>query len=93
MAPKRQRRQNRDHTPDLETNIAPGAPDDPRREDATDSPPPRANRENISAGGGFTPAEDGCNPQHPIHDEDQEDADSSVYEREIDRLNAAVQRR
>jgi hypothetical protein len=40
--------------------------------------------------GGFTPKPDGGVDQHPIHDEDQEDAEPSDYEREIDRLDAAV---
>ena len=45
------------------------------------------------AGGGFTPTEDGGNPQHPIHDEDQEDKTPSDYEREIDRLDDSIERR
>jgi hypothetical protein len=40
--------------------------------------------------GGFTPLIDGGVDQHPIHDEDQEDAEPSDYEREIDRLDASV---
>ena len=40
--------------------------------------------------GGLTPRPDGGVSQHPIHDEDQEDATSSDYEREIDRLDAAA---
>ena len=40
--------------------------------------------------GGFTPKIDGGVDQHPIHDEDQEDATPSDYEREIDRLDAAT---
>jgi len=39
--------------------------------------------------GGFTPKPDGGVGQHPIHDEDQEDAEPSDYERELDRLDAA----
>jgi hypothetical protein len=39
---------------------------------------------------GFTPLTDGGVHQHPLHDEDQEDAEPSDYEREIDRLDAAV---
>jgi hypothetical protein len=41
-------------------------------------------------GGGFTPRADGGNNQHPIHDEDQEDATPDDYEREIDRLDQAM---
>jgi hypothetical protein len=33
---------------------------------------------------------DGGNEQHPIHDEDQEDAGPDDYEREIDRLDQAI---
>ena len=45
------------------------------------------------AGGGFTPRADGGNEQHPIHDEDQEDASPSYYEREIARLHAVIRDR
>ena len=44
-------------------------------------------------GGGFTPRADGGNDQHPVHDEDQEDATPDDYEREIDRLDQAVRDR
>jgi hypothetical protein len=47
----------------------------------------------VPAGGGFTPSPDGGNDQHPIHDEDQEDATPDDYEREIDRLDAATRAR
>ena len=47
----------------------------------------------IPVGGGVTPAEDGGNPQHPIHDEDQEDRTPGDYERELDRLDAAISER
>jgi hypothetical protein len=40
--------------------------------------------------GGVTPRPDGGIDQHPIHDEDQEDATPSDYEREMDRLDAAA---
>ena len=40
--------------------------------------------------GGTTPLIDGGVGQHPIHDEDQDDAKPSDYEREIDRLDAAA---
>ncbi|HEY7230103.1 MAG TPA: hypothetical protein VH558_07015 [Pseudolabrys sp.] len=92
----RKRRQ----TPDLETNTPPDAlRDDLRRRDQRQTPPdsipPRDGEESgeVSAGGGFTPASDGGNAQHPIHDDDQEDATSNDYEREIDRLDAAARAR
>jgi len=40
--------------------------------------------------GGVTPRSDGGVDQHPVHDEDQEDATPSDYEREMDRLDAAA---
>ena len=90
----RQRRKAPDEA-DLETNIAPEAlRDDLRREGQRptppDSMPPRDDERQgaVPAGGGFTPALDGGNDQHPIHDEDQEDATPDDYEREIDRLDA-----
>ena len=43
-----------------------------------------------AVGGGFTPRIDGGNEQHPVHDEDQEDAGPDDYEREIDRLDQAI---
>jgi hypothetical protein len=95
MAPRKRKR-----TSDLETNVAPDAlPDDLRRDERQDAPPdsmpPRdLRREGAKpAGGGFTPSEDGGNPQHPVHDEDQEDKGSGAYEREINRLDAAVRSR
>lgn len=90
MAPKTKRQPGED---DLETNIAPAAL---RREDlpatTPDSMPPRQTGRDGGkpAGGGFTPAVDGGNPQHPVHDEDEEDAEPSDYERELDRLAAAA---
>jgi hypothetical protein len=90
--PRRRRR-----SPDLETNVPPDAlRDDLRRRDKRRSPPdsiPASGDKpvgNVPAGGGFTPAQDGGNAQHPIHDEDRDDATPSDYEREIDRLDAAV---
>ena len=95
----RQRRQAPDEV-DLETNVAPDAlRDDLRRQDQRptppDSMPPRGNGRlgEVPAGGGFTPTPDGGNEQHPIHDEDQEDATSDDYEREIDRLDAGTRGR
>jgi len=93
MAPRTGKRRESD----LETNVAPDAlPDGLRREDQPATPPDslpprgRAREGEKQAGGGFTPAADGGNAQHPIHDEDQEDAGPSDYEREIDRLDAAA---
>ena len=93
MAPRTGKRRESD----LETNVAPDAlPDDLRREDQPATPPDslpprgRARAGEKQAGGGFTPAADGGNAQHPIHDEDQEDAGPSDYEREIDRLDSAA---
>lgn len=89
--PRRRRR-----APDLETNTAPDLlHDDLRRRDQSETPPdsmpPDEERKGEEpAGGGFTPREHGGNPQHPVHDENQEDASSSPYEREIDRLDAAT---
>ena len=98
-AKPRRRRQSPDEA-DLETNIAPDAlRDDLRRHDQRptppDSMPPRDDERpgEVPAGGGFTPAPDGGNEQHPIHDEDQEDATPDDYEREIDRLDAATRAR
>ena len=93
--PKEPRRRAPDEA-DLETNIAPDAlRDDMRRRDQPptppDSMPPRDGE--VPVGGGFTPAPDGGNEQHPIHDEDQEDATPDDYEREIDRLDAATRAR
>lgn len=90
----RQRRRAPDEA-DLETNVAPDALRDDLRRDQQptppDSMPPRAEERTgeVPVGGGFTPTPDGGNDQHPIHDEDQEDATSSDYEREVDRLDAA----
>ena len=85
---------------DLETNIAPDAlRDDLRRRDQQETPPdsmpPRDDERpgEVPAGGGFTPTPDGGNDQHPIHDEDQEDATPDDYEREIDRLDAVTRAR
>lgn len=92
----RQRRQAPGQA-DLETNIAPDTlRDELRRRDQSQSPPdsvpPREDDRTgeVPAGGGFTPAPDGGNAQHPLHDEDQDDATPSDYEREIDRLDAAT---
>ena len=84
----RRPRQKRDQAPDVETNTRPDVlRDDLRRRDQreapTDSMPPRTDQSpgEEPAGGG--------NRQHPVHDEDQEDATSSDYEREINRLDTA----
>ena len=94
MPPRRKPRP----APDLETNTGPGASDDLRRRDPGNSPPdsmpPReSGRDREPAGGGFSPSEDGGNPQHPVHDEDQEDRTAADYEREIDRLDDSIERR
>lgn len=95
MAPKTKKQRREDN---LETNVA-DAPDALRREDlpetTPDSMPPRQTGKDGDkpAGGGFTPATDGGNPQHPVHDEDQGDAEPSDYERELDRLAAAAIKR
>ncbi|MGB7716985.1 MAG: hypothetical protein WBL81_18755 [Pseudolabrys sp.] len=93
--PRRRRR-----APDLETNTAPDLlHDDLRRRDQRETPPdsmPPGDEERTGeepAGGGFTPRADGGNEQHPIHDEDQEDASPSYYEREIARLHAGIRDR
>ena len=93
--PRRRRR-----APDLETNTAPDLlHDDLRRRDQRETPPdsmPPGDEERTGeepAGGGFTPRADGGNEQHPIHDEDQEDASPGYYEREIDRLDAVIRDR
>jgi hypothetical protein len=92
--PKKTRRSGRE--PDLETNIAPDLlRDDLRRRDQRQTPdesmPPRVDDHSSeeAVGGGFTPKVDGGNEQHPIHDEDQEDAAPEDYEQEIDRLDDA----
>ena len=84
----------------LETNISPDAlRDDVRRRDQPptlpDSVPPRDDERpgEVPVGGGFTPTPDGGNEQHPIHDEDQEDATPDDYESEIDRLDQASRTR
>lgn len=81
--------------PDLETNTAPDLPDEDRRRDLPETRPEtlgeRANRgEEIPAGGGFTPTEDGGNDDHPVHDEDEEDMEPDDYEREIDQFDGPV---
>jgi hypothetical protein len=75
---------------------ADAAPDELRRTDQgptrpDELPEPEGGRitEDV-VGGGTTPRPDGGIDQHPIHDEDQEDATPSDYEREIDRLDAAA---
>ena len=90
--PRRGRR-----APDLETNTAPDLlHDDLRRRT---SPKhllrcrPTKSEKAKSRRAAFTPKADGGNSDHPIHDEDQEDASPSYYEREIDRLDAAIRDR
>jgi len=78
--------------PDLETNTAPDLIDEDRRRDLPQTRPDTLGDtgEAIPAGGGFTPAEDGGNPDHPVHDEDEEDLMPEDYEREIDSLDGPV---
>lgn len=90
--PRKQRREL-----DLETNTAPDLlRDDLRRRDQRrtppDSLPPRdeSHTGEEPAGGGYTPTPDGGNSQHPIHDDDEEDATPNTYEREIARLDTAA---
>src|SRR5262249_25287060 len=88
--PRRRRK-----APDLETNTAPDQLPNGLRQGQRQTPPdsmPGGEAED-PVGGGFTPKADGGNEQHPIHDEDQEDATSDDYEREIDRLDEAVRSR
>ena len=96
--PDQKRRRRR--APDLETNPAPDLlRDDLRRRDQQQTPPdsmPPSEEERPgeeAVGGGFTPRADGGNEQHPVHDEDQEDATPDDYEREIDRLDEAIRAR
>lgn len=65
------------------TDLGATRPDDLPDVDSSEVP-------DVAAGGGYSPQPDGGVDQHPIHDEDQEDAGPSDYEREIDRLDAAV---
>jgi len=74
-------------------------PDDLRRTDAPEVPseeipPPESGEGLVPAGGGYTPEEDGGNENHPMHDADpDDDADTSIYEREVSRVDAATKRR
>ena len=63
-----------------------------RRPDSM-APDEKVAEEADPVGGGFTPRADGGNDQHPVHDEDHEDATPDDYEREIDRLDRAVRDR
>lgn len=92
----RNKKQQPGRAPDLETNIAPDLlRDDLRRRDQRRTPdksmPPRDEDRSAedAVGGGFTPKADGGNEQHPIYDEDQEDAAPEDYENEIDQLDDA----
>jgi hypothetical protein len=83
--PRRRRK-----APDVEANTPPDPlTDDLRRTDPSQTPPDSMPPDE-GVGGGFTPRADGGNNQHPIHDEDQEDATPDDYEREIDRLDQAM---
>jgi len=94
MTPKNQPRPTADFAPDT----APDLIDEDRRRDLPEIRPEElderaARGEEIPAGGGFSPTEDGGNPQHPVHDEDEEDMMPEDYEREIDSIDGAVDKR
>lgn len=82
----------------IKTNMSPAdaMPADTRRTDPASTRPddlPDVEGGRLAqdvVGGGTTPRSDGGVGQHPVHDEDQEDATPSDYEREIDRLDAAT---
>lgn len=80
--------------PDLESNTAPDILDEDRRRDLPESRPDtlgeRGEGEEAPAAGGFSPTDDGGNPQHPVHDEDEEDMKPEDYEREIDGYDGPV---
>lgn len=83
---------------DLAGGTRPDLRDEDRRRDLPETRPEElderaARGEEVPAGGGFSPTEDGGNPQHPVHDEDEEDMMPEDYEREIDRLDGAVDKR
>jgi hypothetical protein len=98
MPPKNKERQrDLDQEPDLNIDSAIDATDDNlRRIDSSSTlsdsllPNEGSLAEEEPIDGGFRPTEDGGNSQHPIHDEDQEDATPSDYEREIDRVDAGT---
>jgi hypothetical protein len=86
--PQQPRRRRK--APDAEANTQSDLlTDDLRRDPSQTSPDSMPPDEAV--GEGFTPRADGGNDQHPIHDEDQEDATPDDYEREIDRLDQAIQ--
>ena len=89
------RREKRQPKTDMKSDSSVEAlPEDLRRivqpETLPDSMPAAPVRDSKPAGGGFTPKADGGVDQHPIHDDDLEDATPSDYERELDRLDAAA---
>ena len=45
--------------------------------------------EDIPPSEGYMPTEDGGNPDHPIHDEDEDDKLPEDFEREIDNATSA----
>jgi hypothetical protein len=64
----------------------PVMPDDLRRRDTgSDRPDSLPDTETALAHAGISPAPDGDNPQHPVHDEDLEDAGPEDFEEMIDR--------
>lgn len=74
---------------DLESNTAPDLIDEDRHRDLPETRPETLGErgEEVPAGGGLTPTDDGGNPQHPVHDEDEEDLAPEDYEREIDSID------
>lgn len=86
------------HQPRPAADLAPDLTDADRRRDLPETRPEElderaARGEEIPAGGGFSPTEDGGNPDHPVHDEDEDDMMPEDYEREIDSLDGAVDKR
>jgi len=82
--------------PDLESNTSPDLIDkkpgrelpDPRQPDSIDEPARPGDQ--APAPDGVTRAADGGNPQHPVHDEDEEDLAPEDFEREIDSFDGPV---
>jgi hypothetical protein len=72
---------------DRKTPLSPPVmPDDLRRQGpGSDRPDSLPEVSTDVAHGGMSPPPDGDNPQHPIHDEDMEDAGPEDFEEMIDR--------
>lgn len=65
---------------DLESNTAPDLIDEDRRRDLPETRPETL---------GERAEQDGGNPQHPVHDEDEDDMMPEDFEREIDSIDGA----